>query len=773
MTLSSSSPMGGASAGATFVVNTDDDVDDGACDARHCSLREAIAASNAAIGLDTIAFAIPGGGVRTLHLASALPHVTDAAILDATTQPGYAGMPVVELDGANVTTAAVGLWISAGDTTVRGFAIGGFASVAIFLQDVGGNVVQGNVLGADPTGTVARPNYGGIQVTDSAGNLIGGATAGAGNIISGNRGLGILVTSPDVGSADNVIQGNIIGLDANGTTALGNGEGITVIHAPRVQIGGNASAARNVVSGNGHVGIQVIAAPDAVVEGNYVGLDTAGARSVVNAATYNSAYSNDIGIGLTDAARGVVRGNVVGGNQEGIGAGSNCPSCHSVLFDRIEGNLVGTDAAGATGVPNAIGISASGIATNVTGNLVAGNAQLGIVVRGDGSLVARNKVGTDLTGAHALGNANWGIVVVGAVGATVGGATSADGNLIAYNRGPGVAVFNGASVAQVTIRGNAIFGNDGLAIDLGNDGVTANDASDADSGPNGLQNFPVLGDAHPGSVAGTLDGAPDAAFTLDVYASAACDASGHGPAASLVASGSATTDATGHADFTLTLPGLASGAALTATATDAAGDTSELSSCVLVSAADTTAPTLSLPANFSRNATGLNGTVVTYAASATDDVDGSVNVTCAPPSGSVFAIGTTIVACWASDTAGNVANGTFRVDVGTFWAGFLAPIANDNTSSFKAGSTVPVKFTIGGVAAQTPRLYVAKVVRGTVGAESPATSTSTSDGNAFRYNATTTQYSFNLASAALGKGTFRLRVDLGDGQLRAALVTLT
>ena len=79
--------------------------------------------------------------------------------------------------------------------------------------------------------------------------------------------------------------------------------------------------------------------------------------------------------------------------------------------------------------------------------------------------------------------------------------------------------------------------------------------------------------------------------------------------------------------------------------------------------ADTTAPVLSLPAPITVDAASAAGAAVTYPATATDDVDGTVPVTCTPASGATFAVGTTAVDCSASDAAGNAVSGNFTVTV--------------------------------------------------------------------------------------------------------------
>jgi len=169
-------------------------------------------------------------------------------------------------------------------------------------------------------------------------------------------------------------------------------------------------------------------------------------------------------------------------------------------------------------------------------------------------------------------------------------------------------------------------------------------------------------------------------------------------------------------------------------------------------------------------ATCKDGAVVTYTTpTATDAVDGVRPVTCTPASGSMFALGKKDVICTASDTKGNTATVKFTVWVkvqaptdGTF---FLQPINPDNSSIFKLGSTIPVKFKLQGASAGisnlAAKLYVAKVSSSVTGTFTEATATGGGDnGNTFRYDSVAKQYIFNLATSSLTPGTWTLKADL-------------
>lgn len=201
-----------------------------------------------------------------------------------------------------------------------------------------------------------------------------------------------------------------------------------------------------------------------------------------------------------------------------------------------------------------------------------------------------NRIGTNASGNAAVPNLA-GIIIAGGANDNVIGATEAGavgiqrvwplGNLIAFNGRTGVALVPAGGFAPLRNRvsGNVIHSNGGLGIDLNADGVTPNDAGDTDTGPNGLQNFPVLVRAQvtPGAllVIGRIDTPDPASVTIELFANAVPspggDPSGHGEGAVFL--GTATPNPGGA--FVATLPSVPEGTLITATATDAAGNTSE------------------------------------------------------------------------------------------------------------------------------------------------------------------------------------------------------
>ena len=216
---------------------------------------------------------------------------------------------------------------------------------------------------------------------------------------------------------------------------------------------------------------------------------------------------------------------------------------------------------------------------------------------------------------------------------------------------------------------------------------------------------------------------------------------------------------------------------VTCNAADKAGN--QASAHFTVTVQDTTAPVLAKPADLSLTATSAAGAVASYRPTASDAVDGTVTATCAPVSGSMFALGTTQVSCTASDKAGNTSGAqVFNVRVTMPWSGVLAPLNSDGSSLYKIGSTIPVKFqltgTSSGITNLAAKLYYAKFANTALGTQLEAVSTAAADtGNVFRYDSTAKQYIFNLSTKGFTTGTYQLSIDLGDGIPHTVNITAT
>jgi CSLREA domain-containing protein len=285
-----------------------------------------------------------------------------------------------------------------------------------------------------------------------------------------------------------------------------------------------------------------------------------------------------------------VRGLAIGGFDDGRGFTGAAIEVRGASGVVVAGNFLGTDATGRTAAPNRVGVLVNGGNTTIGGrapaerNLVSGNHSAGLLfgVGSAGNSVLGNYIGTLADASAPLPNGAHGILADGATELRIGTGEPATANVIAGNGGDGVRVIGVA--ARVSVRANGIFGNGGLGLDLGGDGATTDDVGDGDAGPNGLQNAPAVTSAGetPGSTTlnGTLSSTPNAGYTIDLYASPACDASGRGEGLAYIGSAIASTDGAGFAAWSATLaqPGLA-GAWITAIATDASGNSSEFSAC--------------------------------------------------------------------------------------------------------------------------------------------------------------------------------------------------
>ncbi len=236
------------------------------------SLREAITAINndpGAMNPERIFFNIGGGGQQTINVTtSQLPELTKPVIIDATTQPGYAGKPLIELDGSAAGAAADGFNISAGDSTIRGFVINQFSDDGIELNGGSSNTIEANYIGTDKDGTSASANIGpGIDISSSSANSI------LDNVVSGNASEGIEIQGSS--SDNNTLFGNLIGTDFTGSSAIGNLlSGIYISQGDQNIIGGTGSDEGNTIAHNGsssfYTGIRLWSGTGNTIRGNSI-----------------------------------------------------------------------------------------------------------------------------------------------------------------------------------------------------------------------------------------------------------------------------------------------------------------------------------------------------------------------------------------------------------------------------------------------------------------------------------------------------------------------
>jgi subtilisin-like proprotein convertase family protein len=306
------------------------------------------------IGTDAAGNADLGNGGVGVHLQG----VSGNRVGDATATPGTAPGNVVSgnlfgivLNGpasgnevwgnivglnaagnADLGNDDVGIWLDAG---ANGNTVGGTASnrrnvssgnargIAIFALGTNGNTVQGNYVGTDVTGSTDIANSNGIDIGYGAAlNTVGGTTAGAGNLLSGNSNHGLSI-GEGFASNSNTVQGNYVGTTASGAGTLGNnGHGIHVFSGSSLNVIGPG----NVVSSNVLHGIKLENVGANFVKGNFIGTNAAGTAAVANGSDgVNIASSSGILIGGSSPAdRNIISGNIGNGvsiqNSGGAGA---------------------------------------------------------------------------------------------------------------------------------------------------------------------------------------------------------------------------------------------------------------------------------------------------------------------------------------------------------------------------------------------------------------------------------------------------------------------
>ncbi len=567
-----------AKAATTYTVDSigdeaDDNPGDLACHTAldTCTLRAAIQEVNAGTGGDTIDFGISGTGVHTIQPASCFDDITQSVTIDGYSQPGSAvntaispnpfnGTLTIEIDGGSAGNGCDGLNINTSNSTIRGLVINRFDNNGIRISNgVNNNInVFGNYLGTDTTGLVDLGNKRGISnSTGGTGVHVGSTNPAERNLVSGNSGFGM---STSMGT---VIQGNYIGVAANGIADIGNVDDGIFMSSGNVTVGGTATGAMNVISGNGNCGIQGEGASNNTIQGNYIGLDATGLAPLSNDGIGGiclSGGSNNIIGGTSVAARNVITNNTaIWGGILMFESSSNT----------IQGNYFGTDKNG-----------------DVT-------------------------PGLSNTSGVAMANNSHDILI--------GGTGVGEGNKIAGSTGSGVFAINIAGFGDAplnnTIIGNDIEQNTESGIRLCNDTDSnfvcdtpepyPNDAGDPDVGPNMFMNFPVINSATKGSGQVTVNYDLDinpaevgaTGYSVDFYANSTSDREGAIYLGSDIVPGSVTGQSA-----TLNLPGsvpadyyVTAVTTMTDVSSDGYGHSSEFSAPVQAIAAPVPVPPTPTP----------------------------------------------------------------------------------------------------------------------------------------------------------------------------------
>jgi hypothetical protein len=509
-------------AAATFTVTNTADSGAG-------SLRQAIMDANAAgAGPHTISFDIPGSGVQTISPSTGLPAISVSSgglTIDGTTQPGYAGSPLIDVVcGGSLNQ--LGFDFSGSGGTVKGLAIGNCAA-AITTAFAIPLAVKSCYIGTDATGMAAVPNSVGISVA-SAILTIGGPTAADRNIISGNSTYGM-----DLNQASGTIQDNFIGTDPTGTVALPNQRGIELLPGASTGLLIGGAGVGNLISGNLQEGIENDGMSHVTIQGNLIGTDINGEAALPNGGRGIAGGGTSFKIGGTS----VGEGNLVSGNGSiGIDANSD-----AML---IQGNFIGVDDSHLVPLPNTgagIQLTSHGLGANIVGTSAPGGP--------GANLIAFN----------------------GGVGITVeqGTLNTMRGNSIHDNSPLGIALGPGGKP---------------LADDPGDsNGYTINNGQNFPILATVTQ---VGNDLH---ITGTLNSHASTTFDLDFYSNSACARFPHDYVQGETWLGAAqvTTDGSGIAAIDVTLPGVVvePGARISSTATDPAGNTSEFSQRLITASA--------------------------------------------------------------------------------------------------------------------------------------------------------------------------------------------
>jgi len=412
--------------------------------------------------------------------------------------------------------------------------------VVIYGDGARNNRILGNYIGVESTGSSqCGQQYIGVYVGNAAcSNQIGGEGEGEGNVISGNQQFGVYIYGNKVDS--NLVAGNYIGTDATGMLSTGN-------HNQGIALQGGSKHTRiknNLISGNSSNGIHIVHVntDSSIITGNWIGLNATGADTLPN-------HSNGILIegwasGHTIGGSGPEDGNIITGNRS-RGINVQGDSTSNIC---IRNNYIGTDTSGTVGLGNRTdGISLDGLNHEIRSNVIAGNGNTGIYLhaRSKGHTIAENRIGVQAVSDDSLPNTNYGIDVLGQSSSIIIGPD----NVIACHSPAGIHLLN-ADVKKITITQNSINKNEkGIILEAGaNEGIET---------PIILSTDPVAG-----------FGPPDC--TIEVFS----DSADQGR----LYLGSAASDQNGEWVYF----GSVVGPYVTATATDAAGNTSEFSDSVFV-----------------------------------------------------------------------------------------------------------------------------------------------------------------------------------------------
>ncbi len=462
---------------ATFIVDNNGDIDNNAgyivADGSN-TLRKCIRLANANPGADIINFNISGSTLitNTIGGGGAWFSITDPLTIDGYSQTGAsAGNPVIELNGGSL-----GKWYTlelingSSNSAIKGLIIYG-SNIGIRMDpNTGNNSVSGCFIGTDNTGNAAAANpvtEHGIRVEGSSNNLIGGSGGLIDrNVIASCLQEGIRFEAP--ASSNNTVNGNFIGIGADGITKIGNRNGILVDQVSNGVIGGGNANEGNIISGNNERGIFFINCDNFIIKGNIIGL-ASDLSTIVNNTFPGIEMIAGSDFGQIGGSGPEERNYISGNTSNGL----LFNDCNNIT---IQGNFIGVAGDGVTGRPNIgngiLGINCEfmtiGGSTKGKGNVISANTAHGISIFGLDSrntTIQGNKIGVSLNGLTALGNGAIGIELSENENSQIGGLNAASRNIISNNSAMGI--FLMASPGTV-VEGNYI-GVDGSGnTDMGN-----------------------------------------------------------------------------------------------------------------------------------------------------------------------------------------------------------------------------------------------------------------------------------------------------------------
>lgn len=409
------------------------------------SLRQAILDANLTPAYDTIRFAIPAVGPQKIslnptNLAADELKISAPVMIDGFSQGGvnYNGLPLIQIDCNNMAATTL---------------------------------VDAIEISANADGTIIK----GLNIVEQYGAAVR--------------------TNP--GATDCIIEACTFGLDLDGLTRVASGFGTN----GAITVSGAKTVIRQcAISGQNINGVLVFDSGDSTqIYNNLIGTTYYGISAAANNASGIYLLHNVQGVSITD--------NIISGNiQRGIllnGTATTGPT-----GTVIKGNRIGVNSLGNAAIPNNAGIYIVAGDSNLIGgaiatesNLISGNTVNGITLnKGTANAIVNNLIGTSVDGITPIPNGGDGIQVASTVSGssmnhTIGGINANEGNLIAYNGGNGIDIFNGSATSSdsITILGNSIHSNVGIGINLSTDNIPSiNDATDADTGPNQMLNYPIL-----------------------------------------------------------------------------------------------------------------------------------------------------------------------------------------------------------------------------------------------------------------------------------------